>query len=99
MIQSLVIVIILASMALLSVISVYTMHAVLFRDWFGAYPPHYRRILHFFNKIKNLTKRDNANPQQPDAAADATTQRLVVPEGTRRTEDGRALDFTASTAV
>ncbi|GAD96200.1 HEAT repeat protein [Paecilomyces variotii No. 5] len=99
MISSVVIVIILALIAVLAVISVCAMHAILFHDWFGVYPPHHRKLLQLFRKIKNLAKRGNADPQQPGAAGDATTQRLVVPEGTRRTEDGAPRDFVASTAV
>ncbi|KAJ9220006.1 hypothetical protein DTO169C6_7663 [Paecilomyces variotii] len=45
-----------------------------------------------------LKKRDRTG-QNEDPAIDATAHRLVVPDGTRRTEEGISRDFVASTAV
>ncbi|KAJ9265996.1 hypothetical protein DTO212C5_6557 [Paecilomyces variotii] len=79
--------------------SMYILHFVLFRDWFGVYPWRHRRVLGVFHKIKSLLKKRDRTGQNEDPAIDATAHRLVVPDGTRRTEEGISRDFVASTAV
>lgn len=91
--------IILLSIGCLGVIAMYILHFVLFRDWFGVYPWRHRRVLGVFHKIKSLLKKRDRTGQNEDPAIDATAHRLVVPDGTRRTEEGISRDFVASTAV